>query len=194
MTEVLRVFEPSDPAEAAEGWTLHAARRRAIHELTARSLDRWRLTLGTAAAVLAAVAGTAAFAGWQAEDESLVAGVVTAAIGIASAVLANALAFLDLGGRAEAHRRSAARYKSALRGLELAAATGRGGGGDEGRAALERMRATLDQIDAEAPVVPLRRAHEIESRPFAFVATAEELASVGGGRRDDTHVGAPVAP
>lgn len=172
----LRVFEPENAHEAVQGWALHTTRRRKIHEAEARHLDRLRYLLGTLSTALAAVAGTSAYAAWESDSTNTTAAVVTAVVGISAAVLASILTFLDLGGRAEAHRRSAAAYKRVLRDFEQASGTGRGSDGAIEDEALQRLKAMLDETDAAAPVVPVKRGEKIEQQPFLFVGTADELA------------------
>src|SRR6266851_3776217 len=86
------VFTPESSDETADGWALHATRRRKIHENEARFLDQWRYRFGALATAFAAIAGTSAFAAWQtASSTSTAWAVVTAIVGIGAAVLANAL-------------------------------------------------------------------------------------------------------
>jgi hypothetical protein len=174
--ETLVVFEPANGREAFEGWALHATRRRKIHEEEARRLDRLRYSLGMLSTALAAIAGTSAFAAWQSETDSVAAAIATAAVGIGAAVLANMLAFLDLGARAEAHRRTAAAYKRILRDFEEASAWRKkeDAAGPE-KETLGTLKVVLAEADASAPVVPARRGNKIERLPFSFVETAEEL-------------------
>jgi hypothetical protein len=175
-TQPLRVFEPEDPREAGQGWALHATRRRMIHEAQARHLDRWRYLLGTASACLAAIAGTSAFAAWQADADNAAAAIVTAVVGIGAAILASVLTFLDLGARAEANRRAAAAYKGVLRDYEEAWALRGQGQRSLDPAALAALKRALADADATAPTVPERRGAAMEARPFDFVGTADELA------------------
>ena len=174
--EPLNVFEPESPHEAVQGWALHTTRRRKIHDAEARHLDRLRYWVGAVAAALAAVAGTSAFAAWESESTNTAAAVVTAIVGIGAAVLASVLTFLDLGGRAEAHRRSAAAYKRVLREFEQASGMRRGNDGAIDDEALQSLKALLDETDAAAPVVPVKRGERVEQQPFRFVGTADALA------------------
>jgi hypothetical protein len=172
---LLKVFEPHTPRNAAQGWALHATRRRRIHEAEARALDHLRYWLGTVSATLAAVAGTSAFAAWQSNTESLVAGVGTVVVGVGAAVLGSALTFLDFGGRAEAHRRAATHYKNVLRKFEEVSGSRSDPGGALDDKHLETLSKLLAEADETAPVVPLRRGNNAEKQPFCFVKNAKEL-------------------
>jgi hypothetical protein len=174
--EKLNVFEPKDPQEVVQGWALHATRRRKIHEAEARSLDRLRYWLGTSSACLSAITGTSAFAAWESDRHSVAAGVATAVLGIGAAILGSILTFLDPGGRAEAHRRSAVAYKNVLREFEVASGSRLGGEGAVGKDDVQLLKRLLSEADAVAPVVPVGRAGAIEREPFRFVPTAGELA------------------
>jgi hypothetical protein len=175
MTETLNVFEPADRREAVEGWALHATRRRIIHEAEARRLDRLRYWVGGLSTALAAIAGTSAFAAWQSGSKSLAAGVVTAVVGIGAAVLGNIVAFLDLGGRAEAHRNAAVAYKGILREFEEAC----GNSGDDKEEidaeTLATLKSLLADADRAAPTVPAGAGERVEHRPFRFVRKADDL-------------------
>ena len=116
----LKVFTPESRCETAEGWALHATRRRKIHEDEARSLDRRRNWFGGISVSLAAIIGTSGFVAWQADSKNPWFAWGTASVVIVATVVANALSFLDLGGRAEAHRRAAVAYKGILREFEEA--------------------------------------------------------------------------
>lgn len=171
----MKIFEPRDEEEARRGWLLHTRRRREIHELESRRLDGLRLTVGAVAAILAAVAGSAALAGWQSETKNTALGVVASAIGLIAAATAAAVSFLDFGGRAEAHRRTAAAYKDILRSFELWSAQRSNGHGQP--VDLADLKAKLAEVDAAAPAVPKRLGAQIENRPFEWVPTADLLSS-----------------
>jgi hypothetical protein len=175
LAEQINVFEPDDAREAAEGWALHTTRRRTIHEAEARRLDRLRQYLGTLAAILAALAGTSAFAAWESNRASVALGVVTALVGIGAAILGSVLTFLDLGARAEAHRRAAAAYKDVLREFEDACGTRPNSNAPPDREALRKLKELMHAADKAAPVVPYRLARKVEQQPFRFVGTADEL-------------------
>src|SRR5690349_17365975 len=114
----ITIFEPKSPGESMQGWILHTTRRRIIHETEARRFDRLRLHLGLTSSCLAAVTGTSAFAAWERAGDGAALGVATAVFGIAAAILASALTFIDPGARAEAHRHAAVAYKAIIRDFE----------------------------------------------------------------------------
>jgi hypothetical protein len=172
----LKVFIPESLRETTEGWVLHATRRRRIHEEEARILDRRRYIYGTFSACLAAIAGTSAFAAWKTSNNSTYAAVATI-FGIGAALLANALTFLDLGGRAESHRQSAVAYKDLLRDFEEA--FGLKGGDSSGidGETLSKLKYRLCEVDRAAPTVPVKRGSKIEQQDYDFVTKAKELAT-----------------
>jgi hypothetical protein len=172
----LPVFEPKDRAEVVEGWALHATRRRKTHEEQSRRLDRWHYVLGTIGAALVAAVGTSAFAGWQTHTRSIAAAVVTAAVGVAAAILANTLTFLNLGARAEAHRRAATAYKKVLREFEGTIGSRQADGEKLSDGDLTSLKALLDDADGGAPIVPETLGHDVDTQPFWFAPTADELA------------------
>jgi hypothetical protein len=172
----INVFEPENSTEVMEGWILHTTRRRLIHEREARRFDQLRLYLGLTSSCLAAVTGTSAFAAWQREGDNAPLGIATAAFGIAAAILASALTFLDPGARAEAHRRAAVSYKGILRGFEEACGLRANGAANAVKDdELRDLRNRLDEADLAAPVVPLREGRRIEDAPIRVVTKAEQL-------------------
>jgi mannose-6-phosphate isomerase-like protein (cupin superfamily) len=123
------------------------------------------------------VAGTSAFAAWQTDSsKSTVWAVVTASVGIGAAVLANALAFLDFGGRAEAHRWAAVAYKDILRDFEEAFGLNENGSPSIDPATLSKLKSQLSEVDRAAPTVPMKRGSKIEQEDYDFATTAVELA------------------
>jgi hypothetical protein len=169
----LKVFTPQSRGETAEGWVLHATRRRRIHEEEARTLDRRRYIWGTLDAALAAVAGTSAFAAWKTSNNTLIA-VGAAILGILAAVLASALTFLDMGGRAETHQHAAIAYKEILR--EFEEAFGNGSQSIDSKT-LSNLKSRLSKVDRTAPTVPVNRGSKIEQRDYCFVTKAQDLAA-----------------
>jgi hypothetical protein len=176
--QLLKVFEPRDSHETVRAWALHTTRRRMIHEQEARRLDWFRWVLGTVATCLAAAAGTSAFAAWQSPDPSTGAAVTTAVIGVGAAVLGSIMTFLDLGGRAEAHRRTASDYKRVMRVFEEASGSTAEASGSTATSEqlVSGLMPLLADADRHAPTVPLKRAQKVEQRSFCFVSTANELA------------------
>lgn len=63
-------------------------------------------------------AGSSAVVAWQAQTSNATLALVSALIASVASVLTGVVTFLDLGGRAERHRKAAADYKGALRQLE----------------------------------------------------------------------------
>jgi len=169
----LKVFTPESRGETAEGWVLHATRRRRIHEEEARTLDRRRYIWGTFGAAFAAVAGTSAFAAWKTSNNTVLA-VGAAILGILAAVLASALTFLDLGGRAETHRYAAVAYKDILREFEEAFGEGSLNIDSE---TLSNLKSRLSKVDRAAPTVPVNRGSKIEQQDYCFVTKAQDLAA-----------------
>jgi len=177
------IFEPQDSTEVIQGWILHATRRRIIHEREARRFDQLRLYLGLTTSCLAAVTGTSAFAAWQREGDNAPLGVATATLGIAAAILASALTFLDPGARAEAHRRAAVAYKGILRDFEEACGVRHNGSPDSvSDDELGEVKKRLAEVDLAAPVVPLREGRRIEAAPVRIVTIADDLSNGASSR------------
>ncbi|HEY8543899.1 MAG TPA: SLATT domain-containing protein [Acidimicrobiales bacterium] len=173
--DVVRLFDPTDATELLRGWQLHVARRRTVHEASARRLQRWNQWLGVPTTVFAAAAGTSAFAAGQAangssQDVLAIAGLV---VGAAAAVTSHLSSSLNLGARAEAHRQAAGHYKQLLRSFERLAPDG-------GRVAtdvLTTLENRLSEVDAGAPIVPKRLAQQEERKKVVVVTQAIDLAS-----------------
>ncbi len=156
------------------GWQTHVARQRLIHEQSARYVQHLHYLLGGSAVLFAAVAGSSAVAAWQNQTSNTSLAVASALIAAVASVLAGVVTFLDLGGRAERHRKTAADYKQALRRLEAAAPP-------EARldalldhpisALVQEMRITLGEIDAAAPIPPRRIAEDIDMRPVKLCSS-----------------------
>lgn len=150
----------------ARGWHTHVAYQRLIHEESARRVQALHYWLGTPAAVLAALAGCSAVAAWQSNGGNPALAVLSAVIGVAASALAGTATFLDLGGRAERHRRAAADYKAALREVEQLAPPSvpltKVPAGFERK--LNRLRRLLGTLDATAPIPPRRVAEQVLAR------------------------------
>lgn len=170
----MKIFEPVNDDEARKGWLVHTCRRRIIHEQESRRLDTLRLVGGATAAVLAAVAGSAALAGWQSESKNVALGVLASAVALIAAATAAAVSFLDFGGRAEAHRRSASAYKDIMRSFEMWSAERSNGQAQP--LDLAELKGKLAEVDAAAPPVPTRLGRRVEREPFEWVCTADMLA------------------
>ena len=165
----LPIFSPEDGKDAAEGWMLHAARRRKIHELASRRYARYRVGFGVLATVLAAVAGNNAVQGWRAETTGGWRSTAAVLLGIGSVGLMSAVTFLDYGARAEGHRRSAADYKSILRDYEERL------GDYRTPSDIATLKELLARVDAAAPVVPERLGTRIEKETPCWPKTVEAL-------------------
>jgi hypothetical protein len=156
------------------GWQTHVARQRLIHEQSARYVQHLHYLLGGSAVLFAALAGSSAVAAWQRQTFNTALAVASALIAAVASVLAGVVTFLDLGGRAERHRKTAADYKQALRRLEAAAPPEARLDGLSDHAILalvQEMRITLGEIDASAPIPPLRIAERIEMRPVKLCSS-----------------------
>ena len=177
----LTLFTPEQFDEMLKGWQLHVARRRLIHEATARQSQRWHYIVGSVAAVLAAFAGSSLVSTWNADTSNNALSIVGGITGAAAAVLVAFQTFLDLGARAERHRQSAVEYKALLRRFERLAERRSGASpcGEMDDAALctlvEELETELTRVDSKAPVVPAGLAADVEARPSEYVGTAARL-------------------
>lgn len=177
--DVVRLFDPVDATELLRGWQLHVSRRRTVHEASARRLQRWNQWLGVPTTVLAAAAGTSAFAVGQVDgtggsgDVLAVAGLV---VGLGAAVTSHLHSSLDLGARAEAHRQAASHYKQLLRSFErLGPEVGGTGNRAELTTTLTTLENRLSEVDASAPIVPKRLAQSEEAKRVVVVTEAIHL-------------------
>jgi hypothetical protein len=176
----LPIYEFEEVTALMDGWQTHVVRQLAIHEESARraqSLHRW---LGVLAAVFASLAGSSAVVAWQTQTSNGGLAFASALIASAASVLTGVVTFLDLGGRAERHRKATVDYKKALRGLE--ATSVKPARLDELPAAesdlIEELQTTLANIDASAPIPPRRIAERIARMDV------EPRSSVFAGRQD----------
>jgi hypothetical protein len=183
----LTIFAPEQLDELLKGWQLHVARRRLIHEATARQAQRGHYIVGSVAAVLAAFAGSSLVSTWNADTSNNALSLVGGITGAAAAVLVAFQTFLDLGARAERHRQSAVEYKALLRRFERLTERRSGSSpcGDMDDTALcslvEELESELTQIDGKAPVVPARLAADIEGLPSQYVGIAKRLTAAPEG-------------
>ena len=165
-----------------QGWQTHTARQRLIHEDSARRIQAWHYGLGVPAALMAALAGTSAVAAWQSERSSTWLSVLSALIAVAASVLTGVVTFLDLGGRAERHRKAAAGYKRVLRRLEalppqpvqLTELTPALAG------LVKELQSILGSLDAAAPIPPRGIAERASARPIELRSSVEFTQSAGG--------------
>ncbi len=159
----LPIYEFEEVTALMDGWQTHVVRQHAIHEESARrtqSLHRW---LGVLAAVFASLAGSSAVVAWQTQTSSGGLALASALIAAGASVLTGVVTFLDLGGRAERHRKATVDYKRVLRRLEATsvkpARLDELPAGDSGL--IEQLQTTLASIDASAPIPPRRIAERI---------------------------------
>jgi len=176
---VVRLFDPVETAELLRGWQLHVARRRTIHEAAARRLQRGSVWLAVPTTILAAVAGTAAFAAGQAVTATDALSIVGLVVGLGAAITSHLQSNLNLGARAEAHRLAASNYKVLLRMFErLSPEVGKLppiGADDRLSAALKEIETRIVDVDASAPIVPARVAQREESKEVVVVTEATKL-------------------
>src|SRR5215510_413591 len=120
-SQQLRIYGFRGKTELLHGWQAHAKKQQIIHERSARRIQHWHYLIGGLAVVFASFAGSSAVAAWQTQNPSSALAIFSAVIATGAAVSAGVVTFLDLGGRAERHRKAAADYKQALRTLEAVA-------------------------------------------------------------------------
>jgi len=143
-----------------------------IHEQSSRSRQRRHHWLGSLAALFTAAAGSSAAVAWQQQTSYASLAFASALLAALASVFAGIITFLDLGGRAERHRKAAADYKRALRALEATAppknmlvADLLNDPDQQISRFVNELKATLSDIDASAPIPPRRIAKRIEARP-----------------------------
>jgi hypothetical protein len=175
----VRLFDPVETAELLRGWQLHVARRRAIHEAAARRLQRGSYWLAVPTTILAAVAGTSAFAAGQGVSARDALSIVGLVVGLAAAVTSHLQSNLNLAARAEAHRLAASSYKVLLRMFErLSPDVGKLppiGSDDSLSVALKEIETRIADVDAGAPIVSARVAQREESKEVVIVTEAAKL-------------------
>jgi hypothetical protein len=176
---MVRLFDPVETAELLRGWQLHVARRRTIHEAAARRLQRGSTWLAVPTTILAAVAGTSAFAAGQADSATDALSIIGLVVGLTAAITSHLQSNLNLGARAEAHRLAASNYKVLLRMFErLSPAMGKLppiGSDDPISATLQEIETRIADVDAAAPIVPARVAQREESKEVVVVTEATKL-------------------
>jgi hypothetical protein len=119
------------------------------------------------AVILAALAGSSAVAAWSSGGSSGGLALLSAFIAVGATVLTAVVTFLDLGGRAERHRRAAAECKRILRRLEalppyhmrLADMP------EELNHNIQELESQLGEMDSSAPIPPRRIAERVLTRP-----------------------------
>jgi hypothetical protein len=175
----VRLFDPVETAELLRGWQLHVARRRTIHEAAARRLQRGSYWLAVPTTILAAVAGTSAFAAGQGVSARDALSIIGLVVGLSAAITSHLQSNLNLAARAEAHRLAASSYKVLLRMFErLSPDVGKLppiGSEDSLSTALKEIETRIADVDAGAPIVPARVAQREESKEVVVVTEAAKL-------------------
>ena len=173
--QTLPIYDFEEVPALMDGWQTHVAKQRAIHEQSARRDQSLHYSLGVLAAVFASLAGSSAVVAWQTQTSNATLALVSALIASVASVLTGVVTFLDLGGRAERHRKAAADYKGALRQLEATSfkPTRLDQPLKQESDLINQLQATLRDIDASAPIPPRRIAErvdrmDVESRSSVF--------------------------
>jgi hypothetical protein len=163
----LIVYEFEQVDKLLQGWQVHVVTQRLIHEDAARRIQTLHYGLGGPAVILAALAGSSAVAAWSSGGSSGGLALLSAFIAVGATVLTAVVTFLDLGGRAERHRRAAAECKRILRRLEalppyhmrLADMP------EELNHNIQELESQLGEMDSSAPIPPRRIAERVLTRP-----------------------------
>jgi len=173
--QTLPIYDFEEVPALMDGWQTHVAKQRAIHEQSARRVQSLHYSLGVLAAVFASLAGSSAVVAWQTQTSNATLALVSALIASVASVLTGVVTFLDLGGRAERHRKAAADYKGALRQLEATSfkPTRLDQPLKQESDLISQLQTTLRDIDASAPIPPRRIAErvdrmDVESRSSVF--------------------------
>jgi hypothetical protein len=173
--QTLPIYDFEEVTALMDGWQTHVAKQRAIHEQSARRVQSLHYSLGVLAAVFASLAGSSAVVAWEMQTSNATLAIVSALIAGVASVLTGVVTFLDLGGRAERHRKAAADYKDALRQLEATSfkPTRLDQPLKQESDLINQLQATLRDIDASAPIPPRRIAErvdrmDVESRSSVF--------------------------
>ncbi len=171
MTDEKRLFEPGNPKELLRGWLLHAHKGRDRHDTAARRFEGRRYLFGVPTIVLSAVVGTSVFSSLG-RGTGIVLSVIVGLLSVTATVLAALQTFLDYPGRAGRHRATGAKYKAIIRELEQVL-TGPTAAASMDEARLATLRARLDTLEEEAPVVAPRIYDQVE-RTYASVTFVNE--------------------
>jgi hypothetical protein len=177
----LPIYEFKEFTDLMDGWQTHVVKQLRIHEQSARRVQSLHYSLGVLAAVFASLAGSSAVVAWQTQTSNDALAIASAVIASGASVLTGAVTFLDLGGRAERHRKAAAAYKDALRELEaipVRSALPHLPAPEQDAEVIDQLETTLRDIDASAPIPPRRIAERIarmpvEPRPSVFAGSPE---------------------
>jgi hypothetical protein len=129
--------------------------------------------------ILAAVAGTSAFAAGQGVSARDALSIIGLVVGLSAATTSQLQSNLNLAARAEAHRLAASSYKVLLRMFErLSPDVGKLppiGSDDSLSVALKEIETRIADVDAGAPIVPARVAQREESKEVVIVTEAAKL-------------------
>lgn len=137
-----------------EEWRSRVEHALFAHSAAADRARRWNTRIGVAAAILAAVTGSAIYASLR-SDISLTARVALGSVSLLAAILASVQAFARLGERVEDHERASRRYGALRRRIELEVECPPSDAGER-CVRLEAIRTGLDQAAEDSPNVPPR--------------------------------------
>ncbi len=136
-------------------WYRRARESQFAHYQAASRYARMARLLGVPSVALSAAAGTALFATLQKESTSVGLRLAIGLVSVLAGVLAALQTFLGYGERADRHRAAASAYGAVRREIEQYHAVSPGNAEDM-EAAMQAVRARLDQIAERAPDVPER--------------------------------------
>ncbi|MEM9556568.1 MAG: SLATT domain-containing protein [Acidobacteriota bacterium] len=157
--------------ELLGGWHFALRVNHRAHIRSAAIAHRRGRILGTAAAVLAGIAGTTVFAGLQdAAESSPRLALVAGSMSILAAILASLQTYLGLDEVAERHHAAATRYGALRREIEVL----RTGPMSHAAEHLDALRERWDAIDLESPPLSQRRYDRIVGQIRNHESTREE--------------------
>jgi hypothetical protein len=136
-------------------WYRRARESQFAHYKAASRYGALARLLGVPGVVLSAATGTALFATLEKNDASPTLRLVLGLVSVLAATLAALQTFLGFGQRADKHRAAASAYGSIRREIEQYQALPPAFR-DGVEAAMERLRARLDEVSTSAPDVPAR--------------------------------------
>ena len=174
VTDEKRLFEPADSRELLRGWLLHAHKGRDRHDSAARHYENRRSGLGVPTIVLSTAVGTSVFASLG-HSPAIWAQVSVGLLSVTAGLLSALQTFFDYPGRAERHRKAAAKYKTVIRELEEVLATP-DLSATRDHAWLDALRQRFDALEEETPVVASGIFDEVERRYARVNFVGEALA------------------
>lgn len=173
-----KIFDPCNKEELLLGWLLHAHKGRDRHDEAARQLNGKHYTLGVPACVLSAVVGASIISSLEADIGWTII-VLIGLLSIAASALAGLQTFFNYSERAEAHRAIGVRYKAIIREIEEMLAREIKTDDSNTLNELEGLRAKLDVLELDAPVMPQKIFDEIERKykysNVKFINRADDL-------------------